>query len=42
MSSRRSLTEIACLVTFIAGSAYLGMSSGLFVHVVDGRLSSEL
>ncbi|CAE7569650.1 aop3, partial [Symbiodinium natans] len=33
----RSYNMIACLVTFIAGSAYLGMSSGLFVHVVDGR-----
>ncbi|CAE7225586.1 Rf1 [Symbiodinium microadriaticum] len=33
----RPYNMIACLVTFIAGSAYLGMSSGLFVHVVDGR-----
>eukprot|EP00439_Symbiodinium_sp_Y106_P081417 s783_g20.t1 len=33
----RPYNMIACLVTFIAGSAYLGMSNGLFVHMVDGR-----
>ncbi|CAE7327149.1 sop2 [Symbiodinium pilosum] len=33
----RPFSLIACLVTFIAGSAYLGMANGILVRVVDGR-----
>ena len=33
--------EIAVLVTFIAGTAYLGMSQRLFVQEVDGRRSAR-
>ncbi|CAJ1453719.1 unnamed protein product [Effrenium voratum] len=35
--STRAFTTIAVLNTLIAGSAYLGMSQGLFINMVDGR-----